>query len=70
MATGLIPWRVRVKRAVEDWVEVEAPTALAAEAAAANLPGVAFVFTQSAIRGDKPVGVLRPQGVEELPDEE
>ena len=48
-------WRVRVKRAVEDWVDVKADDALLAEQLAANIPGVISVFGRSAIPGGKPV---------------
>ena len=48
-------WRVRVKRAVEDWVELSAETGSQAERAAASLPGVINVFGLSAIPADKPV---------------
>lgn len=47
-----LPYRVRVKRAVEDWVEVVAETPDQAEQLAANLPHVISVFGKSAIRGD------------------
>jgi len=45
-------WKVRVKRAVEEWVQVEADNALLAESEAYNVPGVLSVFSQSAIRAD------------------
>ena len=45
-------WKVRVKRAVEEWVQVEAESALDAESEAYNVPGVVSVFGQSAIRAD------------------
>lgn len=47
------PWRVRVKRLVEDWVEVHADTAREAELLAGVLPGVALVFDSSAVPGGK-----------------
>lgn len=46
-------WRVRVKRAIEAWVDVQAPTAETAEADAIKLPGVISVFGKTAIRGDQ-----------------
>ena len=52
---ALRPWRVRVNRAVEDWVELSAETCEQAERAAAALPGVIGVFGRSAIPADKPV---------------
>ena len=62
-------WRVRVKRAVEDWVEVRADPPLQAEELAINVPGVISVFGRSAIRGDTPVHRPLPVGVED-PDED
>lgn len=57
-------WQVRVRRATEEWVSVEADTALHAEEQAATFPNVLSVFGKSAIRGDKPVGtVYNPVGV-------
>ena len=40
------------KRAVEEWVQVEAENALDAESEAYKAPGVISVFSQSAIRAD------------------
>ena len=45
-------WRVRVKSCIETWVEVAAHSAAAAEAEAANVPGVISVFGKSAIRAN------------------
>lgn len=59
----LIIWRVRVRRAVEVWVDVQAVTAAEAEASATNLPGVISVFGKSAIRGDEAALPERPAGV-------
>lgn len=58
-------WRVRVKRAIEDSVDVQAATAAQAEADAINLPGVISVFGKSAIRGDQAALPERPLGVRE-----
>lgn len=58
-------WRVRVKRAVEVWVDVQAVTSAQAEADAVNLPGVISVFGKSAIRGDEAALPERPAGVRE-----
>ena len=60
-----IPWRVRVKLSVETWVDVTAPDARAAEAAAAKLPNVISVFGLSATIANKVVGVTAPEGVQE-----
>ncbi len=49
-------YRVRVRRAVEEWVDVSADTPQQAEAQAALLPQVLSVFGKSAMRGDKPIG--------------
>lgn len=61
----LTMWRVRVKRSIEVWVDVQAVTAADAEAGAANLPGVISVFGKSAIRGDEAALPERPAGVRE-----
>ncbi len=61
----LTMWRVRVKRAIEVWVDVQAHSAGEAEAGAANLPGVISVFTKSAIRGDEAARPEPPPGVRE-----
>lgn len=61
-------WRVRVRKAVEDWVDVTADTPLQAEELAASIPNVISVFGKSAISGMKPVGQTIPVGVED--DEE
>ena len=52
MRTKLKQWRVRVQRAEEVWVAVEAETAAEAEAKAAALPRVVSVFGRSAVPGD------------------
>jgi len=64
MPRGII-WRVRVRRSIEDWVDVLAETPEQAEADAAKLAGVVSVFGKSAIRGDKVVIPGRPAGVED-----
>ena len=56
-------WRVRVKRAAEVWVDVEAPSAIEAETEAAKVPGVVHVFGRSAVRGDEAAMPERPAGV-------
>lgn len=61
----LTMWRVRVKRATEVWVDVQATTAHEAEAEAIKLPGVISVFGKSAIRGDEAALPERPAGVRE-----
>jgi len=58
-------WRVRVYRKVEDWVDIQADTAEQAEADAAVLPGVLSVFGKSAISGEKPVGQVIHQSIED-----
>lgn len=59
-------WRVRVRKALEDWVDVEADTPREAEEKAAVMPTVLSVFGKSAIRGDKPLGTISaPMGVED-----
>jgi hypothetical protein len=63
-------WRVRVKRTIEDWVDVQADSPLEAENLAAILPQVISVFGGSAMRGDRPVGQILPKvGVEDDEDE-
>ena len=58
-------WRVRVKRAIESWVEVRAPTGAEAEKEAINVPGTLSVFAKSAIRADFEPETERPAGVRE-----
>lgn len=58
-------WRVRVKKSLEDWIEVRADTPLQAESLAANIPNVLFVFGGSAIRGDRPIDQAIAVGVED-----
>lgn len=58
-------WRVRVKRSMEDWVEVDAPTAISAEDEALKVPGVLQVFSKSAIRSDTRDMPTGPAGVPE-----
>lgn len=53
MVLKLNVWRVRVKRAVEDWVELSAESGEQAECEAAKLPGILSVFSRSAILGNK-----------------
>lgn len=62
--TNMKPWRVRVIRAVELWVDVQAESSAQAETLARNLPQVLSVFGGSAIRADKLAGE-RMAGVEE-----
>lgn len=47
------PWRVRVTRAVESWVDVQAESSAQAENLARNLPHVLGVFRGSATRADR-----------------
>lgn len=63
--TRRLPWRVRVQRNVESWVDVEAMTAVEAEAEAKNVSGVTNVFPKSAIRTDVFTEPKPSQGVEE-----
>ena len=56
-------WRVRIKRIVEDWVDVEAVSALEAETEAYKIPGVVSVFGRSAIPGNQPIEGALPTGV-------
>lgn len=59
------PWRVRVRRGVEEWITVYADTPKQAEELAAALPQILSVFGGSAIRGDKPVDEIPPANAEE-----
>ena len=59
------PWRVRVKKTIEDWVDVDAFTAIEAETEAYKLFGVVSVFPRSAIRTDEVKEDERPIGVRE-----
>lgn len=58
-------WRVRVKRAVEEWIDVQADTAAEAERLALHIPFVISVFGQSAMKGNKPVDRIPAMGVVE-----
>ena len=58
-------WRVRVRRSVEAWVDVEADTAALAEIDAQKVPGVLSVFGKSAIPGNEAAMPERPAGVRE-----
>lgn len=58
-------WRVRVRRAIEAWVDVSATSSSQAEIEALKVPGVLSVFGQSAMRGDEQALADRPIGVEE-----
>lgn len=49
------PWRVRVSRVMEQWVEVQAFTEAGAESAARVLPGVVNVFKPAIPAGDEEV---------------
>lgn len=42
-------WRVRVRIAIEGWVDVDAQSAPHAESEAAKVPGVLSVFAKSAM---------------------
>lgn len=59
------PWKVRVKRLIEDWVDVNAHTAREAEDLARVLPGVSFVYAPSAVPADKVAEKGPAIGVEE-----
>ena len=48
-----LPWRVRVIRRAEAWVDVEAFTVADAEIEASKAPGVMSVFPNSAVRADE-----------------
>ena len=54
-----------MKRAIEDWVDVEAESAVEAEQKAIAVPGVLSVFSRSAVRGDFVAEADRPVGVRE-----
>ena len=58
-------WRVRVRRLVEDWVDVDASTAREAEEEARKCPGVVSVFPGSALPADEADKPDRPPGVED-----
>ena len=61
----LTNWKVRVRRATEDWVLVQAYNAKDAEDRAAAVPGVLSVFPGTTVRGDEADRPLPPPGVEE-----
>ena len=62
-------WRVRVRRMIEDFVDVNAPSKEEAEKVAATMAGVASVMPGNTISGEKPVGYMIPIGVAEDDDE-
>ena len=65
-----IIWRVRVRRAIEEWIDIKADSALQAEQEAANRPNVLGVLTGSTMRGDRPIeGMIPPIGVEDNEDD-
>ena len=62
---ALIPFRVRVRRSIEDWVDVQAASPQQAEVLAAAVPGVMNVFPRSAVRADLIAGARLPAGIED-----
>lgn len=52
---GKKPWKVRVRRQIEDWIEIQAFTLAEAEKEAAGRPGVVSIFPGSTILADRPV---------------
>lgn len=46
-------WRVRIRRAVDQWVELDANTPEEAEALAGQIPNVLSVFGKSATPGNR-----------------
>lgn len=58
-------WRVRVYRKIEDWVEVQADDIASAEKEASVLPGVLSVITGNTMSGEKPVGQVFSQSIED-----
>lgn len=66
MARNRIPiWRVRVKRAHEEWIDIEAATAELAEIEAVKVPFVIAVFSKSAIPGEKKLFPESPRAIED-----
>lgn len=60
-----LPFKVRVHKLVELWVDVEASTPAEAEAEAVKVPGVVSVFAKSAMRADRPADEPGPISVED-----
>lgn len=58
------PWKVRVLREIEDWVDVHAVTREEAESAALAQKGVKEL-RGLAVPADKRVGAPKPAGIEE-----
>ena len=58
-------WRVRVRRSMETYVEIQATSATEAEAEAQNRPGVTQVFGRSAMRVDQALAEPPIPGVRE-----
>lgn len=48
-------WRVRVRKTIEDWLDITADTKELAEQEASTKPGVISVFVGSTISGERPV---------------
>lgn len=70
MAKRRIPvWRVRVKRAMEDWIDVEANSAELAEIEATKVPFVISVFHRSAMPGERKLFRENPRAIEEEDDD-
>jgi hypothetical protein len=59
------PWRVRVRRLMETWIDVSAHSAIEAESLAADYPQVVSVFVGSTIRADLKDAEPRDIGVED-----
>lgn len=51
--TRIPTWRVRVKRFMDDWIDVQANTPEEAEIAAASKPFILAVYSKSAIPGER-----------------
>jgi hypothetical protein len=59
------PWRVRVLKRQEDWIEIVAESAMDAEGIAISRPQVISVFHGSTIPGDKVASDEPAAGVQE-----
>ena len=58
-------WRVRCKRSVEEWIGVQAESALQAEQIVSTMPNVLSILSGSTISGDRPVGQTIQQGIQD-----
>jgi hypothetical protein len=62
-------WRVRVKQAIETWIDVESATPELAELEATKVPFVISVFHKSAMPGERKLFRENPRAIEDDEDD-